>query len=112
MSIYMRAARRTPFISTRPAVRQLIRTFNSAQHLRLKEDGDRSPQEIENLKQEQLKKQEKGEGHWHEGLASGGESNIAADKEKVHDHDEHMEDLQKETAQQHEKDHPHGKDEH
>ena len=30
--------------------------------------------------------------------ASEGESNIAADKQQVKDHDEHMEELQKETA--------------
>jgi hypothetical protein len=69
----------------------------------LKEDADRSPEQIEQKKQEQLDKQKKGEGHWHEELASSGESNIAADREEVHDHDEHMEDLQKETAKKGEK---------
>ncbi|QDS72241.1 hypothetical protein FKW77_005729 [Venturia effusa] len=48
---------------------------------------------------EQLDKQKRGEGHWHEELASAGESNIKADKEKVEDHDEHIEDLQKQTEQ-------------
>ena len=88
------------------------RPFSRATHLRLKEDADRSPQELENLKNDQVKKQEKGEGHWHEGLASNSESQIAADKEQPADHGKHMEDLQKETAGQAEKDHDHGKAEH
>ena len=90
----------------------VARPFSRATQLRLKEDADRSPQELENLKNDQVKKQEKGEGHWHEGLASNSESAIAADKGEPADHDEHMEDLQKETAGQAEKDHEHGKAEH
>ena len=31
---------------------------------------------------------------------------------EIKDHDDHMEDLQKQTAEQSEKDHPHGKAEH
>ena len=68
--------------------------------LRIKEDADRSPEEIEKKKQEQLKKQERGEGHWHESLASHGESNIAADKEKVHDHDSHIDKLQEQNQEE------------
>ncbi|GAB7363417.1 hypothetical protein MBLNU230_g3694t1 [Neophaeotheca triangularis] len=74
-----------------------------------KEDKDRSPEEVERVKQEQLKKQEKGEGHWHEELASAGEAGVAADRQNVKDHEEHMEDLQKQTAQKAEKEHPQGK---
>lgn len=69
----------------------------------IKEDADRSPEQIEKKKQEQLKKQEKGKGEWHEELASHGESNIAADKEHVKDHDEHMSKLQEETKKKGEK---------
>ena len=88
------------------------RTFSRAANLRIKEDANRTPEELDNLKNEQVKKQEKGEGHWHEGLASNSEAGIAADKENPDDHGEHMEDLQKETAGQAEKDSPHGKAEH
>ncbi|GAB7355320.1 hypothetical protein MBLNU459_g5852t1 [Dothideomycetes sp. NU459] len=85
-----------------------------SQHARalVKEDASRSPEELDRIKHEQLDKQKRGEGHWHEELASAGESNVAADKEKVHDHDSHMEDLQKEGASKAEKDHPEGKAEH
>ncbi|KAF2098007.1 hypothetical protein NA57DRAFT_57177 [Rhizodiscina lignyota] len=71
------------------------RTFTSTTVRVLKEDHkDPSPEETERLKQEQLKKQEKGEGHWHEGLASAGESSVKADRQEVDDHDKHMEELQ------------------
>jgi hypothetical protein len=79
------------------------RAFHATPTICLKEDGDRSGNELEGKKQEQIDKQKRGEGHWHEELASSGESNVKADKEKVHDHDEHMEDLQKHTANKSEK---------
>jgi hypothetical protein len=79
------------------------RAFRTTPARCLKEDGNRSPQELEDKKQEQIDKQKRGEGHWHEDLASKGESDIKADKEHVGDHDEHMEDLQKETANKSEK---------
>nr|OQO20809.1 hypothetical protein B0A51_11949 [Rachicladosporium sp. CCFEE 5018] len=89
-----------------------MRRFTQAPALRLKEDANRSPEELDRIKHEQIEKQKQGKGEWHEELASSSESNTAADKEKVHDHDEHIEDLQKETAEQQEKDHPHGKSDH
>ena len=104
--------RRIALAPTRSFTSTINRPFSSQTTLRLKEDGDRSAEELDAKKHEQIQKQKDGKGHWHEELASAGESNIAADKEKVHDHDEHMEDLQKETAGKHEKDHPHGKAEH
>jgi predicted secreted protein len=79
------------------------RAFTSTRFLRIKEDADRTPEQVEAAKQDQLKEQKEGKGRWREDLASHGESNIAADKEKVHNHDEHMEDLQKQTAQKGEK---------
>lgn len=85
------------------------RLFSTQTRMQIKEDAERSPEELERIKQEQLKKQEKGEGHWHEELASSGEASIAADKQNVNDHEEHMEDLQKETAGKSEEEHPHGK---
>lgn len=77
--------------------------FSTSSRLRIKEDASRTPEELEKAKQEQLKEQQQGQGRWREDLASHGESNIAADKQKVNDHDEHMEELQKETARKGEK---------
>jgi hypothetical protein len=79
------------------------RTLTTTPRMFLKEDADRSPEQIEKKKQEQLKKQEKGEGEWHESLASSSESHIAADKEHVNDHDDHMSKLQEETKKKGEK---------
>lgn len=52
---------------------------------------------------EQLKEQREGQGRWREGLASHGESNIAADKEKVDDHKSHMEQPQQNAKKKGEK---------
>jgi hypothetical protein len=79
------------------------RPFTIASRLSIKEDANRSGEELEAKKQEQVDKQKRGEGHWHEELASAGESNIKADKEHVEDHDEHIEDLQKQTEKASEK---------
>jgi predicted secreted protein len=87
----------------RPLTFSARRTFTTIRSMRIKEDADRSPEQVENAKQDQLKEQAQGKGRWREDLASSGESNIAADKEKVHDHDSHMKDLQKETAKKGEK---------
>jgi len=106
MPFALRSIRRLP----RPAL-QRSATISTSSRLLIKEDADRSPDEIEAKKNEQIQKQKEGKGHWHEELASAGESNIAADKEKVHDHEEHMEDLQKQTAGQAQREHPHGKGE-
>lgn len=73
------------------------RTFLISPIHRLKEDANYSPDQIERKKQEQLSKQKKGEGHWHEDLASSGEANVKADQQKVKDHGSHIEKLQKET---------------
>jgi hypothetical protein len=80
-----------------------MRTLHTTPARCIKEDGNRSPQELEDKKEEQVDKQRRGEGHWDEDLASKGESNIKADKEEVDNHDEHMEDLQKHTADKSEK---------
>jgi hypothetical protein len=75
------------------------RSYRSFPALRLKEDADRHPEHIEQKKREQIDKQKRGEGHWHEELASAGESNVKADRDsgKVGDHGSHIEDLQKHT---------------
>lgn len=103
------AARIARPVAFRAAVPAYIRPFSQAQQLRLKEDANRSPEETERIKQEQLQKQKEGKGHWHEGLASSSESHIAADKENINDHDQHINDLQKETAQQTQQNHPSAK---
>lgn len=79
------------------------RTFATTPRMCIKEDADRTPEQLEQAKQEQLKEQQQGKGRWREDLASHGESNIAADKDKVDDHDAHMEELQKEGAKKGEK---------
>jgi hypothetical protein len=79
------------------------RTLTTTPRMCIKEDADRSPEQLEKIKQDQLKEQKEGKGRWREELASHGESNIAADKEKVHDHDKHMKDLQQEGAKKGEK---------
>lgn len=83
-----------------------VRPFSHAQQLRLKEDSPKSPEETDRIKQEQIKKQQDGKGHWHEELASQSESHVAADRENVDNHDKHIDDLQKETAQQTQQNHP------
>ena len=80
-----------------PLLHTTRRTLSTTSRMRIKEDADRSPDQVEKAKQEQLKEQQQGEGRWREDLASHGESNISADKEKVHDHEDHIEELQQET---------------
>jgi len=98
-------------LGARSSPRQSLRLFTSQPRLFIKEDADRSPEELEKHKEEHLEKQEKGEGEWDRNLASRGEESIAADKDadKVDDHEEHMEDLQKQTAGKSEEEHPEGK---
>jgi hypothetical protein len=79
------------------------RTLSTTPRMRIKEDGNRSAQELEQKKQEQLQEQKEGKGRWREDLASSGESNIAADKQKVEDHKSHMQELQEQTKQKGEK---------
>jgi hypothetical protein len=99
----VRQARPVAFRAAAPAY---VRPLSQAQQLRLKEDSTKSAEETERVKQEQLQKQKEGKGHWHEELASSSESHIAADKENIDNHDKHIEDLQKETAQQTQDNHP------
>ena len=89
-----------PISAFSPIVR---RSLSTTPRMQLKEDGNRSGQELEQKKQEQLKEQKEGKGRWREDLASSGESNIAADKENVQDHKSHMEKLQEQTKQKGEK---------
>lgn len=82
----------------------LARPFTTSRTLRIKEGAERSPEEVEEAKQESLRTQE-----WNKELASHGEESIKADREHVKDDDKHMEDLQKQTAQKSEEEHSHGK---
>jgi hypothetical protein len=91
------------FLSLRSSFRPLqlttpiaYRTLTTTPRMAIKEDADRSPEQVEQAKQDQLNEQEKGQGRWREDLASHGESNIAADKQEVNDHDKHMKELQQE----------------
>jgi hypothetical protein len=70
----------------------------------LKEDKEQSGQDLEKAKQEQFKSGDK-----RRELESNSEAGVKADRQNVKDHDKHMEDLQKQTAQQKEKEHPAGK---
>jgi hypothetical protein len=79
------------------------RTLTTTPRMFLKEDENRSPEELEAKKQEHLDKQKRGEGHWEEKLGSQSEANVAADNESVKDHDDHMSKLQKETSKKGEK---------
>lgn len=108
-------ARSSPLRRTVYSATLTARPFSAQARLSLKEDhvkDDAKAEELDRIKHEQIEKQKQGKGHWHEELASSGEANVKADKHDINDHDSHMEDLQKQTAEKHEKDHPHGKAEH
>ncbi|KAK5162851.1 uncharacterized protein LTR77_011108 [Saxophila tyrrhenica] len=92
-------ALRQPLFTLRP-----IRTFTTLRPLRIKEDAERSPEEIEKAKQKSMNKPE-GSRH----TASSGEEAVGADRENVKDHDQHMEELQKQTAGKSQEKHPEGK---
>lgn len=79
------------------------RTLTTTPRLLIKEDANRTPEQVEQAKQDQLKEQQQGKGRWREDLASTGESNIAADKQKVKDHEGHMKELQREGKEMGEK---------
>jgi len=104
-----RIARQARPVAFRAAAPSYVRPFSQAQQLRLKEDANRSPEELERIKKEQLEQQKQGKGQWNEELASSSESHVAADKQNVNDHQQHMSDLQKETAQKTQNNHPDAK---
>jgi len=106
----------TPICRTRPFRNlilprhmHLIRPFTVPARLHIKEDADRSPEEVERVKQEHLREQQQGKGRWHEELASASESTVAADREEVKDDEGHMKELQEKTAEKAERRHPEGK---
>lgn len=92
----MRSLRSPMIVSTR-------RAFANTPRMTIKEDADRTPEQVEQAKQDQLREQEQGKGRWREDLASHGESNIAADRQQVNDHEQHMKELQQEGKEKGEK---------
>lgn len=93
-----------PRCSPAVAISSSSRLFSSSQPLSLREDKAQEPQEIEKAKQEQLQ-----DGKRKQELESASETGVRADREKVSDHDSHMEKLQEETAKKHEEEHSKGK---
>ncbi|KAK4506895.1 hypothetical protein PRZ48_000628 [Zasmidium cellare] len=83
---------------------QTSRPLSSTHQLRLKEDKEQTPEQIEQAKQEQLRSGKK-----KEELESQSESVVGADRQEVKDHDQHIKELQKEAAKQHQEEHPEGK---
>ncbi|CAF9928153.1 MAG: hypothetical protein HETSPECPRED_006756 [Heterodermia speciosa] len=65
--------------------------------------------DIDNHKNDQLKKQEEGKGHWKRELGSNSESAIKADRHEIDDASKDIDALQKETSQALEDDHEHAR---
>lgn len=80
----------------------LSRQFSIAPQLRLRENKEQDPEEVEKKKQQNLKDGKQRE------LQSAGEEAVGADQEKVKDDKKHMEELQKETANESQRNHPKG----
>ena len=96
MRPFLRIVPRQPATFARP--------FSGARQLRLKEDAERSPEEAEKAKQNADKDSEA-----RRGVSSKSEEVVGADQEKVKDHDKHMDDLQKQTANESQENHPKAK---
>ena len=88
----------------RAAPKQPIRTFTTARPLRLKEDEVKHPEEAERAKQNQHHDKEE-----RRKIGSSSEDVVGADRENVKDDKKHVEELQKQTAQETQKNHPEAK---
>ncbi|CAI6254606.1 unnamed protein product [Periconia digitata] len=86
------AARRAPFVQRAAFHNSIVRA--SGKETKLHTEGRAN--EVEDIKQSQLKKQQEGKGHWEEGLASDSESIVKADRNEAKNTDEHIKKLQKE----------------
>lgn len=79
-----------------------LRALSTSPRLRLKEDEEKhepgSAEAKESKKQEHLKKQDEGKGHWERELASSGEEAVKADRQDMHHSDKDIEQLQHRTA--------------
>ena len=90
----------------RPCIIQVQRPLHQTTRLTLRETKEQSPETLEKAKQEQMKG---GSGTKSRELQSEGEEAVGADQEKVKDDKKHMEELQKETANESQREHPEGK---
>ncbi|KAF2131715.1 hypothetical protein P153DRAFT_365286 [Dothidotthia symphoricarpi CBS 119687] len=94
------ATRRAPFVSYGIAQRAAFHqstTRSAGKESTLHSEG--RSDEVHELKQDQLKKQKDGKGHWEEGLASDSESIVKADRNDTNmSSDQHIKKLQEETA--------------
>ncbi|MDI1486398.1 MAG: hypothetical protein OHK93_005626 [Ramalina farinacea] len=73
------------------------------------QDDDARKEAIDEHKHDQLNKQKEGKGHWKGELSSNSESAVKADRGEIHDAHEDISELQKQTSEEHQKDHEHGK---
>lgn len=80
---------------------RFARPFTSARTSRIPEDKKQDPEEAERAKQNANQSKEA-----RREVASSSEEVVGADQQKVNDHGKHMEDLQKQTAQETQENHP------
>ncbi|RMY22728.1 hypothetical protein D0866_11864 [Hortaea werneckii] len=74
--------------------RPASRAFSCTPQLRLKEDKEQTPEQVEKAKQEQMK----GNKNAREELTSSSEAAVHADKEQPADKNSHIQEMQKQTA--------------
>ncbi|KAH7360160.1 hypothetical protein BKA65DRAFT_492540 [Rhexocercosporidium sp. MPI-PUGE-AT-0058] len=102
MSFLLRTSR---FAAARPVI--AARPFTSTSFMALKESDRHNPDQAEaneRHKQDQLKKQKEGKGHWKPELASDSEEAVVADRSGK----DSIEEMQKKTAEHVQKKHEHG----
>ncbi|OJD37733.1 mitochondrial carrier protein pet8 protein [Diplodia corticola] len=97
MSAFRSLARvpRTPIFAAQRMGFQTSALRFSGKETKLHEEG--RPQEVEEHKQDSLKKSKEGKGHWKDELASDSESIVKADRGEVEASEETISNLQKET---------------
>ncbi|KAI7218791.1 hypothetical protein KC333_g3381 [Hortaea werneckii] len=111
----MFALRTRTFASAAPAAYRATattRTFGTSRALAGKESAlhqEGRAEEAEREKQEQLKEQREGKGHWKDELASDSESIVKADRNDMKNTQATISELQKEAAKQAEKEKKEGK---
>ncbi|KAM0713161.1 hypothetical protein Q7P35_000613 [Cladosporium inversicolor] len=99
----MPSIRISPFALRAPVSRSIgaSRTFCASVPRTIGKESElnsRTPEEAEQLKQQQLKEQKEGKGKWHEGLASDSESAVKADRGDQDHSKKSIKELQDETA--------------
>jgi len=96
-------------VAARPAMTTRVRPFTASSVRVLKESNTDRPDlagENEKHKQDQLRKQKEGKGHWKPELASDSEEAVAADRHEHNDHSEEgIKELQKKTEKHAEEKH-------